>query len=136
MGWMNKCEEICLDRESYPSPASLVRCSSTELHVSRPTALVHLAQTTTFFPPYWVFAPKDTHDKHKFIPVGLIKYKCLYKEGHGTNHCNYKPAHHRPSVSAVAYKRNPPWISKEGWPMYETSTCEKNDKISLCKTCQ
>ena len=64
------------------TPASLVRCSTTEL--SRPISTVHLAQTTTFLPPYKVFALEDTHDKHKFTLSGLIKYKCLNREDHGT----------------------------------------------------
>ena len=64
------------------TPASLVRCSTTEL--SRPIFMVHLVRTTTFLPPYKVFALEDTHDKHKFTVSGLIKYKCLNREDHGT----------------------------------------------------
>ena len=54
------------------TPASLVRCSLAEL--SMPISTVHLTRTTTFLPPYKVFA----------ILSGLIKYKCLNREGHGT----------------------------------------------------
>ena len=46
------------------TPASLVPCSTTEL--SRPIFKVHLTRTTTFLPPYKVFALEHTHDKHQF----------------------------------------------------------------------
>ena len=52
------------------TPASLVRCSTTEL--SRPISMVHLARTTTFLSPYKVFTLEDTHDKHKITLSGLM----------------------------------------------------------------
>ena len=55
------------------TPASLVRCSTTEL--SRSISTVHLSRTTTFLPPYKVFTLEDTHNKHKIT---------LNKEGQGT----------------------------------------------------
>ena len=69
------------------TPASLVRCSTTEQPRLISTVHLPVAGTTTFLPLSILSIRSQRHTWQKFTLSGLIKYKCLIKEGNG-NKCS------------------------------------------------